>query len=74
MSLKSGLTDTRTYNILPSDFARQEGGFTLTALEAMASGLAVVLADGAGQIAREAASSGEGILWPRGSGNRPRRR
>ncbi len=52
--------------ILPSDFARQEGGFTLTALEAMASGLPVVLADGAGQIAREAASSGAGIRVPVG--------
>lgn len=47
--------------ILPSDFARQEGGFTLTALEAMASGLPVVLADGAGQVAAEAEEAGAGL-------------
>ena len=47
--------------ILPSDFARQEGGFTLTALEAMASGLPVVLADGAGQVASEADDAGAGL-------------
>jgi glycosyltransferase involved in cell wall biosynthesis len=52
--------------ILPSDFARNEGGFTLTALEAMASGLPVVLADGAGQVAREAADAGAGIRTPAG--------
>jgi glycosyltransferase involved in cell wall biosynthesis len=52
--------------ILPSDFARQEGGFTLTALEAMACGLPVILADGAGQIAREAAEAGAGIRVPVG--------
>jgi glycosyltransferase involved in cell wall biosynthesis len=52
--------------ILPSDFARNEGGFTLTALEAMASGLPVVLADGAGQVAVEAAEAGAGIRTPAG--------
>lgn len=52
--------------ILPSDFARNEGGFTLTALEAMASGLPVVLADGAGQVARDAAEAGAGIRTPAG--------
>jgi glycosyltransferase involved in cell wall biosynthesis len=52
--------------VLPSDFARNEGGFTLTALEAMASGLPVVLADGAGQVAREAAQAGAGIRTPAG--------
>jgi glycosyltransferase involved in cell wall biosynthesis len=52
--------------ILPSDFARNEGGFTLTALEAMASGLPVVLADGAGQVAAEAAEAGAGIRTPAG--------
>lgn len=56
----------RTYSasdiyILPSDFAPQEGGFTLTALEAMASGLPVVLADGAGQVAEEAEKFGAGL-------------
>lgn len=52
--------------ILPSDFARQEGGFTLTALEAMASGLPVVLADGAGQVAAEAEQAGAGLRVPAG--------
>lgn len=47
--------------ILPSDAVRHEGGFTLTALEAMASGLPVILADGAGQVAREAAEAGAGL-------------
>ncbi|MDA8291621.1 MAG: glycosyltransferase family 4 protein [Actinomycetota bacterium] len=56
----------RTYGrsdvyVLPSDFAPQEGGFTLTALEAMASGVPVVLADGAGQVAVDAAADGAGI-------------
>jgi glycosyltransferase involved in cell wall biosynthesis len=52
--------------VLPSDFARQEGGFTLTALEAMASGLPVILAEGAGQISWEAESAGAGIRTPAG--------
>jgi glycosyltransferase involved in cell wall biosynthesis len=52
--------------VLPSDFARQEGGFTLTALEAMASGLPVILADGAGQISREADDAGAGVRTPAG--------
>jgi len=47
--------------ILPSDFAPQEGGFTLTALEAMASGAPVILADGAGQVAVDAAEFGAGL-------------
>lgn len=47
--------------ILPSDFAPQEGGFTLTALEAMASGVPVILADGAGQVAADAAEAGAGL-------------
>ncbi|MHB1974275.1 MAG: glycosyltransferase family 4 protein [Acidimicrobiales bacterium] len=56
--------------ILPSDFARQEGGFTLTALEAMASGLPVVLADGAGQVAVEAEEAGAGVRVPAGDVSR----
>jgi glycosyltransferase involved in cell wall biosynthesis len=39
--------------VLPSSSARQESGVTLTALEAMASGAAVILADGAGQLAQD---------------------
>jgi len=52
--------------ILPSDFSRQEGGFTLTALEAMATGRPVVLADGAGQLAREVEKDGAGLRVPAG--------
>lgn len=52
--------------ILPSEVARQEGGFTLTALEAMASGVAVILADGAGQVARDAERDGAGLRVPSG--------
>lgn len=52
--------------VLPSKVAGQEGGFTLTALEAMATGRAVVLADGVGQLAREVESVGAGIRVPAG--------
>jgi glycosyltransferase involved in cell wall biosynthesis len=57
---------TAAIYVLPSDFARQEGGFTLTALEAMASGLPVILAEGAGQISFDAESAGAGIRTPAG--------
>lgn len=59
-SLRQAYATSDIY-ILPSDFAEQEAGFTLTALEAMASGLPVVLADGAGQIAKDAAEAGAGL-------------
>lgn len=47
--------------VLPSNDCRHEAGFTLTALEAMASSLPVVIADGAGQIAVEIERSGAGF-------------
>jgi glycosyltransferase involved in cell wall biosynthesis len=50
--------------ILPSKVGGQEGGFTLTALEAMASGIPVVLADGVGQLARNVVEVGAGIHVP----------
>jgi glycosyltransferase involved in cell wall biosynthesis len=53
--------------ILPSDFAPQEGGFTLTALEALASGVPVILAEGAGQVAQEAEAHGAGLRVPAGN-------
>lgn len=52
--------------VLPSSSARQESGVTLTALEAMASGAAVILADGAGQLARDAEDHGAGLRVPAG--------
>jgi glycosyltransferase involved in cell wall biosynthesis len=55
--------------VLPSDYAAQEGGFTLTALEALASGLPVILAEGAGQLAVEAEKYGAGLKVA--SGDRP---
>lgn len=55
--------------ILPSRAVGQEAGFTLTALEAMASGLPVVLADGVGQLARNAEAIGAGIHVPAGDAN-----
>ncbi len=50
--------------ILPSKVAGQEGGFTLTALEAMATARPVILADGVGQLAREAEAFGAGVRVP----------
>lgn len=46
--------------VLPSRTADHEGGSSLVALEAMASGLPVVLADGVGDLAAEAAAAGAG--------------
>lgn len=56
--------------VLPSDFAPQEGGYTLTALEAMASGLPVVLSDGAGEVAVDAERFGAGLRVPAGDSAR----
>ncbi len=47
--------------VLPSRTAHHEGGSSLVALEAMASGLPVVLADGVGDLAQQAAAAGAGI-------------
>lgn len=48
--------------VLPSRTADHEGGSSLVALEAMASGLPVVLADGVGDLARQAAAAEAGLL------------
>ena len=50
--------------VLPSRTADHEGGSSLVALEAMASGLPVVLADGVGDLAGEAAAAGAGVHVP----------
>jgi len=47
--------------VLPSRTADHEGGSSLVALEAMASGLPVVLADGVGDLARQAAAAEAGL-------------
>jgi glycosyltransferase involved in cell wall biosynthesis len=51
---------------LPSQTAHHEGGSSLVALEAMASSLPVVLADGVGDLAAEAAQAGAGLHVPSG--------
>ena len=53
--------------ILPSTDKRREAGFTLTALEAMSSGVPVVIAEGAGAIAREVEHVGAGFCVPSGN-------
>lgn len=47
--------------ILPSNFDSQEAGFTLTALEAMACGVPVIIAEGAGQVAWKVEEAKAGI-------------
>lgn len=47
--------------VLPSRTADHEGGSSLVALEAMASGLPVVLADGVGDLAQQAETAGAGL-------------
>lgn len=47
--------------VLPSRTAHHEGGSSLVALEAMASGLPVVLADGVGDLAQQAEHAGAGL-------------
>jgi glycosyltransferase involved in cell wall biosynthesis len=65
-SLRDAYRSSDIY-ILPSRAAGQEAGFTLTALEAMASGLPVVLTDGVGQLARNAEEAAAGVRVPAGS-------
>lgn len=62
-SLLEAYRDSDVY-VLPSRAVGQEAGFTLTALEAMASGLPVVLAEGVGQLAINAEEAGAGIRVP----------
>lgn len=50
--------------VLPSRTAHHEGGSSLVTLEAMACGLPVVLAEGVGDLSRQAASVGAGIHVP----------
>ena len=59
-ALRQEYADSDIY-VLPSNDSRHEAGFTLTALEAMASTLPVVIADGAGQVAVEIERLGAGI-------------
>jgi len=47
--------------VLPSRTAEHEGGSSLVALEAMASGLPVILADGVGDLTGEAAAARAGV-------------
>ena len=63
--LKSLYSQAGVY-ILPSTDARREAGFTLTALEAMASGVPVVIAGGAGAIGKEVELHSAGINVPAG--------
>lgn len=52
--------------VLPSQWVEHEGGSSLVALEAMASGMPVVVADGAGDIAALAERVGAGRAVPAG--------
>jgi glycosyltransferase involved in cell wall biosynthesis len=52
--------------VLPSQWIEHEGGSSLVALEAMASGLPVVIAEGAGDIAARAEAVGAGRAVPAG--------
>lgn len=52
--------------VLPSQYVEHEGGSSLVALEAMASGMPVVIAAGAGDIAARAEAVGAGRAVPAG--------
>lgn len=53
--------------VLPSDAVDHEGGSSLVVLEAMAAGLQVIVAEGAGDIARQVEAAGVG--WRAGAGD-----
>jgi glycosyltransferase involved in cell wall biosynthesis len=52
--------------VLPSQYVEHEGGSSLVALEAMASGMPVVVAAGAGDLAARAEAVGAGLAVPAG--------
>ncbi|HEV2891468.1 MAG TPA: glycosyltransferase family 4 protein [Frankiaceae bacterium] len=62
----AGLYRTCGVFVLPSQYVEHEGGSSLVALEAMASGMPVVIAEGAGDIAKRAQDVGAGRAVPAG--------
>ena len=62
----AGLYRTCGVFVLPSQYVEHEGGSSLVALEAMASGMPVVIAEGAGDIAARAEALGAGRAVPAG--------